>query len=266
MNDELADLHPGQPGAQEPPQERQRERRESDDLPPEELIQQRGRRGREGKETVEHGPQRTEGGRDEEWSQDLSRPRSRANELPQDQYDEEPGQDSVRRHRIRLLDRPGYVLASPQEQKALAREPIEVLKAKAPVVDEECCEREDDRDRIRNPEPQLLEPIRDASGRIRECGVPDEHVRNFTEQREHRERQGVVPVSELTREQRERRGDHQRAHAVAGAPRPRDETGDEEGPPGNDGRRGAGRRGERVGKVVDLGLVREDAEDDPRCS
>src|SRR4029077_18997725 len=88
----------------------------------------------------------------------------------------------------------------------------------------------------------------------------DERVAELSHEKEDREREGVVAVPELAREEREAGRDHERAETVLRPSRPREEAGREERPGGHDGRERSQRRREE--EVVDLYLVREDPDHD----
>ena len=262
MHHELSDVDASEACAQQPPQERERQRGQRQHLPPEEIDGEARRSSGEREDTVEHGTERGDDCSQQQRPQNPPRAWRGEHKLPPDEDDERRREHAVRGHGIGVLQEGDDVVVPADGDQALPRDRIEVTELLAPVVEQQDREGESDRDEIREPEEGPLEPVRHPPGRIGERHVRDERVPELTDEEEDREREVVVAVAELPREKREADGDHEGPEMVVRSTSPRDESGDEERPRSAYGRQRTCGVGER--QVVDLNPVGEDAERDTR--
>src|SRR6187401_3494565 len=96
MDDELTHVHPREASAQEAPEQRQRQRSQRDELPPEEVVRDgRGLGTREGESPVQHGPGSRNDGRDQDREEDSTPTRRRLSELAHEQQHEDRREEAV---------------------------------------------------------------------------------------------------------------------------------------------------------------------------
>ncbi len=95
MDHELPDVHARKARPEETPEQCQRQRRQRDDLPPEEVVDDRGRLRVKREDPVEHGPQRGRDGGDEERQVQAPSAWCRSHELPQYEEDEQRAEHGV---------------------------------------------------------------------------------------------------------------------------------------------------------------------------
>ena len=255
----------GQARTQQPDEHHDRQRDHGCDLPPEEVVEDdRGWPRREGDDAVEDGPQGGDRGREQQRRQDAAGARSRMQPAAGDEEDEDAGEDAVGEDRVRVLQDVHHVGVAVDDEQAVPRQRVEVAELLAAVVEEQDREREDECRRVGDGEKGALEAVGDAAGWIGERDVRDERVADLAQGEEDGERQRVVAVAELARQEREPGRDHQWPERVAGAPRPGGEPREEEGPAGCHARHRARRcrQPERL-QVVDLHPVGEHAEHEP---
>ena len=228
MHHELSDVDASEARAQQPPQERERQRGQREHLPPEEIDGEARRSRGEREDTVEHGSERRDDGGQQQRPQNPPGAWGGQHELPPDEDDERRREHAVCSHRVGVLQEGDDAVVAADGDQALPRDRIEVPELLAPVVEQQDRERERDRDEVRDSEEGSLEPIRHPPGRIGERHVRDERVPELADEEEDREREVVVAVAELPREKREADGDHQGPEMVVRSTSPRDESGDEE--------------------------------------
>src|SRR5262249_17169503 len=171
--------------------------------------------------------QRSRDGGEEQRPIDPSRTRARIEQLTRDEDDEEPGEDAVPDDRVRVLEEVDDVVVAPEHDRARSGNRVEVAKALT-VVEERDRERERTGHDVRDDHERPLEPVGDAARRKGERDVGDQRERELSEKEEHREREVVVAVPELPRQEREADRDHQRSEAVAWSTAPRHEAGEQE--------------------------------------
>jgi hypothetical protein len=264
VHDEVAHVRAREPRLQEHGEEGERQRGEPGDLPPEEVVDDLRRPGREGEDPVQQGPEAGDGRSEQQGGEHPARSGRRADEPPGDEDAEEEREDAVADDRERLLEPVDEAGVPAHEEQALARRRVEEAELPGRIVEEEDCEREGRRHGVGGAEEPALEPARHAPGRVREGDVGDQDPAELAEQEEDGERERVVAVAELAGEEREARGHHQRAEPVPRPAPPGDEPCSEERPGGKDARERSCRRRERLWKLVDLHLVGEHAEHEGR--
>ena len=91
---------------------------------------------------------------------------------------------------------------------------------------------------VADDDENALGPVEDPAGRIRQNRVREQREVQVAEEEPHGEDPLGLAVLERTDEQREPDPDHERAHAVRGPERPRDEPRSDVGPRDGDARGG----------------------------
>ena len=265
VDDELADVHAREPRAEQPAEERERQRGQRDDLPPEEVVREARAEPTANVRMPSSTARRaaTTAAR-RSGAEDPAGARRRRHELPGDEHDEERREHAVGRDaRMRPAGAP-TTSASPRDERAgsPAGTGRSSGAARVAVVEEQDRERERDRDGVRDREKRRSR---------RSVTRPDGYASATC---------AYERVAELADEEEDGERERRRGCSGTGARGARSRRATISGPSRLSGRRDqatrpatrndqaattvaiarAGRR-ERLGQVVDLNLVGEDAED-----